>query len=94
MQFTQGQSGEKAERIEMTGMICYDDERSIRPKILMPDDFKPVIDAQPSANDQRDQRAHSVHQHVGLARKSPQAIDKWLTDIAGGIVIRGFHRKG
>src|SRR6266478_4825645 len=45
MQFAQGQRGEKAECVEVTGMICYDDERSVRPKIFMPDNFKPVIDA-------------------------------------------------
>src|SRR6266436_7727014 len=45
MQLAQGQRGEKAERVKMTGMICYDDERSVRPKIFMPDNFEPVIDA-------------------------------------------------
>ena len=93
MQFAQGQRGEKAERVEMTGMICYDDERSVRPKIFMPDNFKPVIDAQPSADDQRDQRAHSVNQHVRFARKSAQTINQWLIEIAGGIVMPGIHRK-
>src|SRR5437660_4930996 len=39
MQFAQGQRREKAERVEMTGMICNNDERSVRPKILMPDDL-------------------------------------------------------
>jgi len=61
MQFAQRQRGKEAERVEMTGMICHDDERSVRPKIFMPDNFKPVIDAQPSADDQGDQRAHSVN---------------------------------
>src|SRR6266446_888463 len=93
MQFAQRQRGEKAERVEMTGMICYDDERSVRPKILMPDNFEPVIDAQPSADNQSDQRAHSIHQHVGLPRKSAQAINEWLIEIAGGIVMPGSHRK-
>src|SRR6266566_1544099 len=93
MQFAQGQSGEKAERVEMTGMVCHDDERSVRSKIFMPDNFEPVIDAQPSADDQCDQRAHSVNQHIRLARKSAQAINQWLIDIAGGIVMPGFHRK-
>jgi hypothetical protein len=92
MQFAQGQRREKAERVEMTGMICYDDERLVRPKIFMPDNFKPVIDAQPSAYNQCDQGAHSVNQHVGLARKSAQAINQWLIEIAGGIVMPGFHR--
>ena len=78
----------------MTRMICYDDERSVRPKIFMADDFKPVIDAQPSADDQCDQRAHAVNQHVGLTRKTAQTINQRLIDIARGIVIRGFHRKG
>src|SRR5882724_8322552 len=93
MQFAQGQRGQKAERVEMTGMICYDVERSVRPKIFVPDDFKPVIDTQPSADDQSDQSAHAVNQHVRLARKSAQTINQGLIDIAGGIVMRGFHRK-
>src|SRR6266480_2970892 len=93
MQFAQGQRGEKAERVEMAGMICHDNERSVRPKIFMADNFKPVIDAQPSADDQCDQRTHAVNQHVGLARKSPQASNEWLIDIAGGIVMPSFHRR-
>ena len=92
MQFAQGQRGEKAERVEMAGMICYDNERSIGPKIFMPDNFEPVIDAQASADDHCDQLAHSVNQHVGIARKSAQAINQWLVEIAGGIVMPGFHR--
>src|SRR5439155_22993310 len=44
MQLAQRERGEKAERVEMTGMICHDNERSIRPKIFMPDNFKLVID--------------------------------------------------
>jgi len=94
MQFAQWQRGEKTEGVEMTGMICYDDERSVRPKIFMADDFKPVIDAQPSADDQCDQSAHAVNQHVGLAWKSAQTINEGLIDIASRSVMRGFHSKG
>lgn len=93
MQFAQRQRSEKAECVKMTGMICHDDKRPVRPKIFVPDNFKPVIDAQPSADDQCDQRARSVNKHVGFARKSAEAINDWLIDIAGGIVMPGFHRK-
>src|SRR5437867_69687 len=92
MQCAQGQRGEKAERVEMAGMICYDNERSIGPKIFMSDNFEPMIDAQASADDHCDQLAHSVNQHVGVARKSAQAINQWLVEIARGIVMPGFHR--
>src|SRR5438067_8579004 len=51
MQSAQGQRGEKAKRVEMAGMICYDDERLVGPKIFLSDNFEPVIDAQPSADD-------------------------------------------
>ena len=64
----------------------------MRPKIFMSDDFKSMIDAQPSADDQRNERARSIHQHVGLARESAQAIDQWLIEIAGGVVMPGIHR--
>src|SRR5881396_2984665 len=55
------QRGKEAERVEMTGMIGHDDKRAICPKIFVPDDLKPVIDAQPAADDQCDQRTHSVN---------------------------------
>ncbi len=78
----------------MTAMIRDDNERAVGPQILVPDNFEMVVDVQQLSNDQRTERPQSVNEHVRLARKLTQTIDRSLIDIAHGVVKPLFHRSG
>ena len=92
VQLAQRQRREEAEGIEVARMIRHHDERTVGAQMFVPDDFKAVISAQPHPNEQRHKRTQSIDEHVGLARETPQAIDRREIDILCGIVMPSLHR--
>ena len=92
MQFAQRQCRQQAERVEMTAVIGDDDEGSVAAEVFVADNFEAMISAQPGANDQCRKRAHSINEHVGLARKSAKPLNQRLIEIARGIVTPPLHR--
>ncbi len=75
-------------------MIRHQDERALIPQILGADNLEAMPGAQQSANDQRDERAQTIDQHVRLAREIPQAFDHGLVEVGRRRVVPPFHRKG
>ena len=88
------QGGEQANRIEMTGVIRHEHERSIDRKMLGADNLETVIGPQPPSDDQGNERTNAINKHVGLARKMPQALEHALIEIGRWGVSPPFHRKG
>src|SRR5437764_1682969 len=60
MQLAQRQSGEKANRVEMAGVIRDQNERAIVAEVFLSNDFEATIRSEQSANDQRDERTQTV----------------------------------
>jgi hypothetical protein len=60
--------------------------------MFLPDDLESAPGAEQSANDQRDEGAHSVDEHVGLTREIPEPLDQSLVEIGGGLILPAFHR--
>ena len=92
MQSAQRQRSQQAERVQVTAVIGDDDEGGVATEVLVADDFEAMISAQPGADDQRRKRAHSVNEHVRLARKSAEPLKQGLIEIARGIVTPPLHR--
>src|SRR5262249_50233757 len=94
MQFTQRQRREQTKRVQMTAMVRHDNKRAIGPKISVSDNFKAIVDAQQSANDQRYDRSQFIHEHVGLPWKLSEPVERCAFEIARGIVTPLLHRSG
>ena len=82
MQFAQRQCCKQTKRVDMTAVIRYDHERAVGPQIFMADNLEMIVDVQQATNHERAERSHSMNEHVRLARKSTQTIDRRLIDIA------------
>ena len=83
MQLPQPKCSEETNRVKMAGMIRHHHERAIAPHVLVSDNFKTAISAEQSANDQRDERAQSIDEHVRLAGKVAEPLDEPLVGVAG-----------
>ena len=92
MQLPQPQRREETDGVEVAGMIRHEHERAIAAHVLVSDNFKTAIGAEQSANDQRDERAQSVDEHVRLAGKIAQPLDEPLIEILGRFVLPFLHR--
>ena len=94
MQFAQRQRRKQTKCVDMAAMIRNDDERAIGPQIVVSYNFKMIVDVQQASNDQCAERPQSVNEHVWLARKLTQTIDRRSIDITRRVVEPFFHRSG
>ena len=92
MQSPQWQAGEQANRVEMAGVIRDQNEGPVVAEMLFANDLEAAIRSQQSANDQRDERAQSIDEHVRVPGKIPEPLDERLVEIGGGFVLPAFHR--
>ena len=90
MQLPQPQRREETDGVEVAGMIRHEHERAIAAHVLVPDNFKTAINAEQSANNQRDEGANAVDKHVGLPGKITEPVDDALVEIGGGFVLPAF----
>jgi hypothetical protein len=73
-------------------VIRHEDERAVISEMLFANDLEPAIRPEQSANDEGDERSHSVNQHVGLPGKIPEPFGQGLVEIGGRLVLPAFHR--
>ena len=75
----------------MTRVIPDQDERTIARQMFRADDLEPIVDSERDANDERNERAQRVDEHVGLARKLAQSLDRRFAEIAHRRIAPTLH---
>jgi hypothetical protein len=73
-------------------MICDEHERTIAPQMFLSHDLEAAIGAEEGPDDQGDERAQSVNEHVRLTGKIAESLGQGLVEIGGGLVLPAFHR--
>lgn len=94
MQAPKRQRRQQTHGIEMAGMIGHQDKGAVVRQMLRPADFEAMITAEQPANNQGDERAHSINEHVGLAGEIPQPFHHLQVQVGGRRVAPSFHRNG